>query len=84
MALIDGHRERWRDLADKAVRLLEFITLNMKALRKIVKKHSKNVEPLLPSADIGATRVFEITHPDELERKLVQATFLSGTCVVPT
>ncbi|GMH35396.1 hypothetical protein BSKO_03264 [Bryopsis sp. KO-2023] len=77
LALIESQRAQWRGLANAAVSLLEYISLNMQALRKIVKKHSKNVEPLLPSKDIGATRVIEILHPDEPGQKLIQATFLS-------
>lgn len=60
------------------INLLDYISLNMKALRKIVKKHSKNVEPLLPSDNSGPKRIFEISHPDEPDSKLVQATFLPG------
>ncbi|GMH35397.1 hypothetical protein BSKO_03265 [Bryopsis sp. KO-2023] len=77
LALINRQREQWRDLANTTVDLLEYISLNMQGLRKIVKKHSKNVEPLMPSKDIGATRVFEIHHPNEPGKKLIQATFLS-------
>lgn len=77
LPLINKQREQWRDLANTTVDLLEYISLNMQGLRKIVKKHSKNVEPLMPSKDIGATRVFEIRHPHEPGKKLIQATFLS-------
>ncbi|CAD7694892.1 unnamed protein product [Ostreobium quekettii] len=77
LGLIEVRQEKWRAAARTAMSLFEYITLNMQALRKIVKKMVKKVNPLLPSDFVDTENVFEIEHPTEPETKLVQATFLT-------
>lgn len=75
---IEVRQDKWRAAANTTKNLLEYISINTQALRKIVKKKVKKVKPLLPSRDVDTDNVFEIQHPTEPETKLVEATFLTG------
>jgi len=39
---------QWQGHADSVTHLLEFVSLNMTAVRKILKKFKKHIEPLAP------------------------------------
>jgi hypothetical protein len=53
MHLLNEYHEKWRAAATKLVRLLKYVSLNMQALRKTVKKQHKVVRSLPPHAHIS-------------------------------
>ena len=57
--------ERWRDAGRLLKHLLMFVSLNMQALRKIVKKQNKLVGALDPGAGQGLNTTLLIAHPHE-------------------
>ena len=57
--------ERWRDAGRLLKNLLMFVSLNMQALRKIVKKQNKLVGALDPDAGQGLKTTLLIAHPHE-------------------
>mmetsp|Transcript_36285 Transcript_36285/g.91638 ORF Transcript_36285/g.91638 Transcript_36285/m.91638 type:complete len:802 (+) Transcript_36285:270-2675(+) len=66
-------RARWRALGTDLAHLLEFVSLNMIAMRKILKKFAKHVEPTTP---MDGYCTLEIQHPDDPAWAFVQGTFL--------
>eukprot|EP00891_Asterochloris_glomerata_P001311 jgi/Astpho2/1311/Aster-06184 len=70
---IDQRIHKLRDLAQEICHLLGFVSLNMRGLRKSLKKYAKNVEPLKPTPGYLA---LEIEHPHEPGWKMLQGTFL--------
>ena len=63
----------WQDLARDVTRLLEFVSLNMRGVRKILKKFAKNVDPTPPAPGFVA---LEIAHPHDPNWKLLQVLLL--------
>lgn len=53
----------WRDLAGQLAVLLTYISLNMRALRKIVKKLNKHVGSLPVQQELGVTTALHFMHP---------------------
>ena len=63
-------------MARQITRLLEFVSLNMRGVRKILKKFAKNVDPTPPAPGFVA---LEIQHPHDPNWKLLQArSWLAG------
>ena len=58
-----------QDVARQITRLLEFVSLNMRGVRKILKKFAKNVDPTPPAPGFVA---LEIQHPHDPNWKLLQ------------
>lgn len=48
MHLLTKYQAKWHAAATKLVRLLEYVSLNMQALRKVVKKQHKVVRSPIP------------------------------------
>jgi hypothetical protein len=48
--LLNEYQEKWRAAATNLVRLLKYVSINMQALRKTVKKQHKVVRSLKPHA----------------------------------
>jgi hypothetical protein len=61
------------DAAEAIGRLLEFVSVNMVAIRKILKKYAKNVEPL-PA--LPGYLAIEVEHPRQEHPTLQQGSFL--------
>ena len=58
-----------QDVAREITRLLEYVSLNMRGIRKILKKFAKNVDPTPPAPGFLA---LEIQHPHDPNWKLLQ------------
>ncbi|KAK9906755.1 hypothetical protein WJX75_007454 [Coccomyxa subellipsoidea] len=70
---LDASLRRLRPIALDIFHLLGYVSLNTAALRKILKKYAKNVEPTKPQPGYLTLRV---EHPHEPGWKLLQGTFL--------
>ena len=72
LAPAPGTTDGWstQDVAREITRLLEFVSLNMRGVRKILKKFAKNVDPTPPAPGFLA---LEIQHPHDPNWKLLQA-----------
>eukprot|EP00191_Tetraselmis_sp_GSL018_P010299 CAMPEP_0177603610 /NCGR_PEP_ID=MMETSP0419_2-20121207/15613_1 /TAXON_ID=582737 /ORGANISM="Tetraselmis sp., Strain GSL018" /LENGTH=815 /DNA_ID=CAMNT_0019097411 /DNA_START=392 /DNA_END=2840 /DNA_ORIENTATION=+ len=66
-------RGRWRTVGTELACLLEYVSLNMIAMRKILKKYAKHVEPTKP---MEGYCTLEIQHPEDPSWAFVQGTFL--------
>lgn len=64
---------RLQDAARGVQHLLEFVSLNMQAMRKILKKLAKNVDPSPP---VPGYLALEIHHPHDPGWKVLQGTYL--------
>jgi hypothetical protein len=53
--------------------LLQYVSLNMIAIRKILKKYAKNVEPIAP---VPGCLTLEVGHPDDAKWRVLQGSFL--------
>lgn len=53
--------------------LLHYVSLNMIAIRKILKKYAKNVEPIAP---VPGCLTLEVEHPDDAKWRVLQGSFL--------
>lgn len=65
--------EELQAVAKRITDLLQYVSLNMQGIRKILKKFAKHVEPTKPSPGFLA---LEIQHPHEPGWKMMQGTFL--------
>ncbi|BDA46399.1 SPX domain-containing membrane protein At1g63010 [Coccomyxa sp. Obi] len=70
---LDNSLRSLRPIALDIFHLLGYVSLNTAALRKILKKYAKNVEPMKPQPGYLTLRV---EHPHEEGWKLLQGTFL--------
>jgi len=66
---VDGKIEELQSVAKRITDLLQYVSLNMQAIRKILKKFAKHVEPTKPSPGFLA---LEIQHPHEPGWKMMQ------------
>jgi SPX domain protein involved in polyphosphate accumulation len=62
-------RSRWRAVGTDLAHLLEYVSLNMIAMRKILKKYAKHIEPTKP---MDGYCTLEIQHPDDPAWAFVQ------------
>lgn len=62
-------RNRWRTVGTELASLLQYVSLNMIAMRKILKKYAKHVEPTRP---MEGYCTLEIQHPDDPSWAFVQ------------
>ena len=69
LGLCEGLQEL-QTLADEITNLLNYVSLNMAAVRKILKKFGKHVEPAAPTPGFLA---LEISHPHDPDFKMLQA-----------
>ncbi len=69
-----------QDVARQITRLLEFVSLNMRGVRKILKKFAKNVDPTPPAPGFVA---LEIQHPHDPNWKLLQVPSYLKVCCQP-
>ncbi|KAL3144746.1 hypothetical protein ABBQ38_001867 [Trebouxia sp. C0009 RCD-2024] len=70
---LDSKTEELKSVALRITNLLQYVSLNMQAIRKILKKFAKHVEPTKPAPGFLA---LEIQHPHEPGWKMMQGTFL--------
>lgn len=70
---VDSKIVELQSVAKRITDLLQYVSLNMQAIRKILKKFAKHVEPNKPSPGFLA---LEIQHPHEPGWKMMQGTFL--------
>lgn len=69
--------EELQAVAKRITDLLQYVSLNMQGIRKILKKFAKHVEPTKPSPGFLA---LEIQHPHEPGWKMMQVRSLSIHC----
>ncbi|CAL5218517.1 g204 [Coccomyxa viridis] len=70
---LDDKLNALRSLAGDVTSLLSFVSLNMRGIRKILKKLAKHVPPSSPMPGYVA---LEIDHPHEPEKRILSGTFL--------
>eukprot|EP00892_Ulva_mutabilis_P003282 jgi/Ulvmu1/1325/UM011_0053.1 len=63
--VLQTYQDQWRACGKRVKHILEFVSLNLRALRKIVKKQNKRVGALEPGASAQLQATLEITHPHE-------------------
>lgn len=73
MNTVNSLAERLQGVARSVQLLLEFVSLNMQAMRKILKKFAKNVDPSPP---VPGYLALEIHHPHDPGWKVLQGTYL--------
>lgn len=66
-------RSRWKSVGTELAFLLEYVSLNMVAMRKILKKYAKHVEPTKP---MEGYCTLEIQHPNDPSWAFVQVSRL--------
>ena len=66
---VDDKIEELQSVAKRITDLLQYVSLNMQGIRKILKKFAKHVEPTKPSPGFLA---LEIQHPHEPGWKMKQ------------
>lgn len=66
---LDSKTEELKSVALRITNLLQYVSLNMQAIRKILKKFAKHVEPTKPAPGFLA---LEIQHPHEPGWKMMQ------------
>ena len=74
---LDKAIHQLQDLAEQNTHLLEFVSLNMAAVRKILKKLKKHVEPLAP---VPGFLCLEIQHPHDPSFKMSEVRRVQGFC----
>ena len=77
---VDDKIEDLQAVAKRITDLLQYVSLNMQGIRKILKKFAKHVEPTKPSPGFLA---LEIQHPHEPGWKMMQVRFLSWHVFLP-
>ncbi|BDA44398.1 SPX domain-containing membrane protein At4g11810 [Coccomyxa sp. Obi] len=75
-ANLDADLEKLSDLAGEVTHLLSYVSLNLTAVRKILKKMAKHIPPEAPTPGYLS---LEIRHPHKPGYRLVQGTFLPTT-----
>ena len=66
---LDSKLEELKSAAKRITNLLQYVSLNMQGIRKILKKFAKHVEPTKPAPGFLA---LEIQHPHEPGWKMMQ------------
>lgn len=66
---LDTKIEELKSVATRITNLLQYVSLNMQGIRKILKKFAKHVEPTKPAPGFLA---LEIQHPHEPGWKMMQ------------
>ena len=69
LSRLDSKTEELKSIALRITHLLQYVSLNMQAIRKILKKFAKHVEPTKPAPGFLA---LEIQHPHEPGWKMMQ------------
>ena len=72
---LDRAIHQLQNLAEQNTHLLEFVSLNLAAVRKILKKLKKHVEPLAP---VPGFLSLEIQHPHDPSFKLSEVQRIHG------
>ncbi|KAK9915918.1 hypothetical protein WJX75_005971 [Coccomyxa subellipsoidea] len=73
---LDAELDNLSDLAGKVTHLLSYVSLNLTAVRKILKKMAKHIRPEAPTPGYLS---LDIRHPHNPGYRLVQGTFLPTT-----
>lgn len=78
LSRLDSRTEELKSVATRITHLLQYVSLNMQAIRKILKKFAKHVEPNKPAPGFLA---LEIQHPHEPGWKMMQVKQPMCVCV---
>ena len=79
LSRLDSKTEELKAIALRITHLLQYVSLNMQAIRKILKKFAKHVEPTKPAPGFLA---LEIQHPHEPGWKMMQVRKPISFCLV--